>query len=171
MPEEAKASDCDGAKDGELITRLEETAEEIKDEVAEIRAIFSGPIPPPDLVRAYEDALPGLADRIVGLAESEGEHRRRQEEVALDSNIEVNRKLVDAHIREVRTGQLYALVIAIVAIGCGSFVAVSGGQFAGAVIGAGGLVGIVTAFIQGRRKDDSTQEEKGADMHNSSDTE
>ncbi len=32
---------------------------------------FSGPIPPPDLLRTYEEILPGTADRILAMAERE----------------------------------------------------------------------------------------------------
>lgn len=37
---------------------------------------FTGPIPPPAELAAYEQALPGLADRLVTVAERESEHRR-----------------------------------------------------------------------------------------------
>jgi uncharacterized membrane protein len=112
MTDSVSKSDCGSAKEGELITRLEEAAQEIKGEVAEIRAIFTGPIPPPEMIGAYESALPGLANRIMMMAESEGQHRHAQEQKALDAEIETkrqalnadiesNKKLVDAHIREV----------------------------------------------------------------------
>jgi uncharacterized membrane protein len=169
MTDSVSKSDCGSAKEGELITRLEEAAQEIKGEVAEIRAIFTGPIPPPEMIGAYESALPGLANRIMMMAESEGQHRHAQEQKALDAEIETkrqalnadiesNKKLVDAHIREVWIGQVFALVIALVALCLGAYVAVQGYQFAGAVIGAGGLAGIVTAFLRGGRKDDSSKE-------------
>ena len=37
---------------------------------------FEGPIPPPQVLKGYEEALPGLADRIVTMAEEEARHRR-----------------------------------------------------------------------------------------------
>jgi uncharacterized membrane protein len=40
---------------------------------------FAGPLPPPDLLADYERALPGLAERIVAMAENEGRHRRSLE--------------------------------------------------------------------------------------------
>lgn len=40
------------------------------------RETFAGPLPPPALLGEYEEALPGLAERIVVMAESEGCHRR-----------------------------------------------------------------------------------------------
>ena len=40
---------------------------------------FSGPLPHPDLFRAYEDTLPGAADRILTMAES-GQNSRHSRE-------------------------------------------------------------------------------------------
>ncbi|HEX5871729.1 MAG TPA: DUF2335 domain-containing protein [Longimicrobium sp.] len=37
---------------------------------------FIGPLPPPEVLAKYERALPGLADRLVVIAERESEHRR-----------------------------------------------------------------------------------------------
>jgi uncharacterized membrane protein len=37
---------------------------------------FIGPIPPPHQLAEYEVALPGLADRLVRIAERESDHRR-----------------------------------------------------------------------------------------------
>ena len=36
---------------------------------------FSGPLPPPNVLSAYEDLLPGAADRIITMAEKQLEHR------------------------------------------------------------------------------------------------
>jgi uncharacterized membrane protein len=40
---------------------------------------FSGPLPPPELLARYNEALPGGAERIVALAEEQASHRRRME--------------------------------------------------------------------------------------------
>src|SRR5688572_22006183 len=39
-------------------------------------ASFTGPLPIPTLLREYDNVLPGLAERIVAMAEDEGEARR-----------------------------------------------------------------------------------------------
>ena len=59
----------------------EETAEKIlKDEEAILSIIrqssFSGPLPPPQILEKYESIVPGSADRIIGMAEKQSEHRR-----------------------------------------------------------------------------------------------
>jgi len=40
---------------------------------------FAGPLPPPQVLEGYNQAVPGLADRIVTMAEDEGRHRREKE--------------------------------------------------------------------------------------------
>lgn len=37
---------------------------------------FQGPLPPPAVLVDYDQALPGLGERIVRMAEKEGDHRR-----------------------------------------------------------------------------------------------
>jgi hypothetical protein len=45
---------------------------------------FQGPLPPPDLLRGYQDILPDAPERIFQLTEKEFSHRQRMEEKALD---------------------------------------------------------------------------------------
>jgi uncharacterized membrane protein len=42
-------------------------------------ARFAGPLPPPAILRDYEAVIPGLGERIVRMAEKEGDHRRAVE--------------------------------------------------------------------------------------------
>lgn len=44
---------------------------------------YSGPLPPPHVLRDYEDVLPGLADRIVTMAEKQLDHRMRLEKTVI----------------------------------------------------------------------------------------
>lgn len=64
-------------------------------------ATFTSPLPPPQFLDAYEATLPGAADRILALTESEAEHR--QQMVA---------RLVDADAHRTRRGLLYVFVLA-----------------------------------------------------------
>lgn len=45
---------------------------------------YSGPLPPPAMLRAYEDVVPGGAARIFDLMEKESDHRRSQERQELE---------------------------------------------------------------------------------------
>lgn len=48
---------------------------------------YSGQIPPPDLLRGFDDLLPGTAARLIQWAEDEQQHRRHLEREAQASNI------------------------------------------------------------------------------------
>ena len=44
-----------------------------------IQSEFSGPLPPPNIIKGYEDILPGAADRILSMAENQAKHRQEIE--------------------------------------------------------------------------------------------
>lgn len=50
---------------------------------------FHGPIPPPALLEHYDKIIPGAAERILAMAESETAHRHQQETLAIEANIAV----------------------------------------------------------------------------------
>jgi len=108
---------------------------------------FQGPIPHPSILAGYEQVLPGAADRIISLAESETKHRHEMEKKILDAEIAGNR----SEVREVLMGQVFAFIIALSTIGSGAYTAVNGAQFAGSIIGTAGVSGLVYVFIMGRK--------------------
>lgn len=106
----------------------------------------AGPIPSPDLLRQYEALRPGLADRIVKMAEEEAQHRR-----AIETEIiAVQSRDQNAYRFSELLGQIFGLLIGLTAISGAVFCAVHGAQIAGAFIGTTGVTGLVTAFILGR---------------------
>jgi hypothetical protein len=58
-----------------------------------MQSSFVGPLPPPGLLKGYEDVCPGSAQRIIAMAETQSAHR---------SQIEV--KMSDANVEEMRLG-------------------------------------------------------------------
>lgn len=78
--------------DSAIDTILKAVPEEQKDEAIKALMIikeeaFEGPIPPPSLFREYEATLPGSADRILKLAESQQAHRIEIEKTAVNSQM------------------------------------------------------------------------------------
>lgn len=49
--------------------------------------MFSGPLPHPVVLRAYEESTPGISARFVHVWEKEQEHRHAQEKVALTAQL------------------------------------------------------------------------------------
>ena len=62
---------------------------------------FSGPIPPPELLIKYNDALPGGAERIMAMAENQSQHRQQLERLVIEANCRVQ-----------KTAPIYGFVIA-----------------------------------------------------------
>lgn len=49
--------------------------------------IFSGPLPPPEILARYDEIVPGAADRILVMAEKQADHRRYLERRVIDSDM------------------------------------------------------------------------------------
>lgn len=73
-----------------------------------------------------------------------------ESEVAHRQNLEIT--IVKNEAREARIGQICALTIGIVAIVAGVVAAAYGAEMPAAVIGGGGVIGLVAVFIWGRKK-------------------
>jgi uncharacterized membrane protein len=105
---------------------------------------FAGPLPPPEILEGYERACPGSAKRIIELTEIQGAHRRLMEQRALEAQLEGMRR----QFQEARLGQVLAVAVAVLFLGSGTFIAVQGHPWPGALLGIVGLSGIFTAFLR-----------------------
>lgn len=114
-----------------LATERETGDQESKGElVAQYQeASFSGPLPPPALLRQYEEILPGTAERIVSMAEKEQGHRHLQDSQALkaatSSDSQVN---------------WLSFAIAIAYLAAAVFVALNASSTVAGILGGTGLV-------------------------------
>jgi uncharacterized membrane protein len=120
--------------------------------VAHRASAFSGPIPPPEILKGYNEIAPGLAERIVAMAEREADHRHGIDHKALDADISEQNKMFS----EARLGQICGLIIGLAAIVAGAYTAISGAQWPGGIIGGGGVIGLVSVFIYGRKQPPNT---------------
>ena len=100
---------------------------------------FSGILPPADLLRQYDEIVPGSAQLIINGFQKQSEHRQAIEKRALE-----------AQIADTRRGQIFGLVIGLAAIIGGSLTAILSSEWAGAFIGGGGVIGLVSVFVIGR---------------------
>jgi hypothetical protein len=98
-------------------------------------ALFSGPIPPPDLLDRYNQMIPDGANRILKMAENQSTHRQFIEKWAIVGGT------ILSYI-----GVLCAAVIAIGALYIGSDLIKSGHVIPGSVLGGSHGVGPRQAF-------------------------
>lgn len=66
------------ASDGPRSNLLDDAQSgEFPEEIIQLAMRYAGPLPPPGMLKQYNDALPDGADRIVSSWEWEGQHRRK----------------------------------------------------------------------------------------------
>ena len=99
-------------------------------------AASSRPLPPPAMYRAYDEVLPGSAERILRMAEREQDHRIEWERDTL-------RQVPHQH----RLGTLVALSSLAVA----GVLAMYGHAWVAGIIGCSGMAGSVVSFVRNPR--------------------
>jgi uncharacterized membrane protein len=104
-----------------------------------------GPLPDVETLEGYSNLIPDGADRVMRMAERQSEHR-----------MELEKKVLEGQTRQSGVGQVLAFLIGLAALGASVYVIVQGAEWPGALIGVGGITGLVTAFIKGK---DSQQQE------------
>ncbi len=97
---------------------------------------FSGPMPPPEMLRQYEEVLPGLANRIVTLAENQSSHRIRLE-----------RRVTTSNIWRAHFGQLFAFLIAVCGIVAGTYLIINNKSAEGIAAILTPITGIAGVFV------------------------
>jgi uncharacterized membrane protein len=103
------------------------------------RTQFIGPIPPPEILLKYNEALPNAAERIVAMAESQLKHRQTLERQVIDSNCKAQQR-----------GPIYGLIVCLSAIGSGVYLIHSGQSAAGLAAIITALAGLAVVFITGK---------------------
>lgn len=104
------------------------------------QTLHSGPIPAPDMFKAYGEVLPDAPDRILRMAEDEAKGRRDREMWKVKGDV------ILAHV-----GVACGLVIGVTTVIAGAWVAMNGHDWAGFGLGSTGVAGLVGVFIYGTR--------------------
>lgn len=114
---------------------------------------FAGPIPPPQVLKGYEDILPGSADRILKMAENQQQHR-----------IEIEKKAISSQSENSKRGQIFAFIVFILCSFIGlAFAYFDMKTFAGIFL-TGTMLALVALFIGGRVKIQANLKEKSKDQ-------
>lgn len=101
---------------------------------------FSGPIPPPELLRGYEEILPGAADRIISMTEKQLDHRTNMESMI------VNRTLTQKN-----TGMILGFLIVLCILGIVVLLIFKGHITLAAILGTTTLLGVASIFVLGAK--------------------
>ncbi len=112
---------------------------------------YSGPLPPPSMLKAYDDVIPGAAERILALAERQAAHRQKIEST-----------VVRGDTMRSWAGLIAGAFVAVLFLGVAALLVSTGHDLAGVAIGTTTLVSIVGTFIYGtesRRRERTTKYE------------
>lgn len=102
---------------------------------------FEGPIPPPDLLRQYNEIIPDGANRIVRMAENQSGHR-----------IELETTVIKGDNKRANWGLITGFTIGVLIIVLSFILIREGHDTAGTILGSIDLVGLVGVFVFGRSR-------------------
>ena len=108
--------------------------------------LWQGPLPPPEMLKLYNDAFPNGAERIFTEVQRQATHR-----------IELEKRLIPEQLRQSERGQLFGLVVALSFLIAAFVLVALGHGLYGTIIGSIDLVALVTVFVIGRREQDRVQ--------------
>jgi uncharacterized membrane protein len=115
-------------------------------------ASFSGPLPHPEVLRGYEELVPGAAERILKMAEEQARHRQGLERI-----------VVAGGSRRANIGMWLGFIISMVVLALSAALILKDHEVAGTVIGSVDLVSLATVFVVGRVDQRTERVQKAAE--------
>ena len=91
----------------------------------------SGPLPDPESLIAYNGVITDGANRIMTMAETQQRHR-----------IKIETYVIESQSLQSKLGQIFGLIIGLVGIGCGTYLAATGQQYVGGLIAGGTVISL-----------------------------
>lgn len=108
--------------------------------VAAQLSYWSGPTPSPDVLREYNEIVPGSAERIIAMAERQAEHRQNLETMA-----------VKGGTGRAYLGSVFGFIIGMTAVLGGLYLAVNGQELGGYAVMLGTVATLAGVFVYGRK--------------------
>lgn len=96
---------------------------------------FSGPLPHPEILKQYDEIVPGMAERILIMAEKEQEHQ-----------LHTDKQIVEAQINEIKFGRICGLLLILVLIILSAIFAYLNHPYL-ACVALSLILGIATIFV------------------------
>ena len=116
-------------------------------------SLFSGPIPPPALMKEYAEIDPEFPRRFFEVADKQLAHDHAVEKDIIASNKEI---VLNNQNLEKR-GQLFGFILALVGLFGGITASLFGSPIFGSIIGVGGLALLAGVFVYSRKNGFSLQ--------------
>ena len=117
-----------------------------------VQASWRGPLPPPDILRRYDEVLPGTAGRILDMAESRHRYQLQYAKTAQEQEgfaLETTRKVAAGDVMQGYLGVIFAFIIAMTGLAGGIYLSATGRWEPGLAIRLSSLAGLVGVFVYG----------------------
>lgn len=124
----------------EKISIIENSSKQGRDPREILTAFHSGPLPPPSILEGYERVLPGSAERIVKMAETQSLHRQLLEKT-----------LVSTSSRNSTMGLIFGFIIAVIAFALSAYLIYTSHVVVGGIMGSAVIVALVGVFVYGSK--------------------
>lgn len=99
----------------------------------------SGPLPDSESLIQYNSVIPDGADRIMRMAEKQQDHR-----------MSIEKKVINSQSKQSGLGQVFGLIIGVIGIASGTYLASIGATTVGGIIAGGTVVSLVSVFVIGK---------------------
>ncbi len=142
---EVNSLEKDGQNDLiDAIEQIEPIIEKLPEEERKIvmRVVlsqFKGAIPPPEILVAYNDAVPNGADRLLKMTENELQHGIEMQKTALNSSI-----------KHTTRGQIIGFSLSIACLGISAFLGYLDHDVLAGIIATTTIIALVTTFVLGQ---------------------
>lgn len=101
---------------------------------------FSGPIPPPEVLKGYNSIIKDGAERIIAMAEKQSAHRMQLEDHAIKEEL-----------KQSRLGQIFGFTIGLTGMVIAAVLAILGHEATAGIFGTTLIIGLVAVFVHGKR--------------------
>ncbi len=125
-------------------------------EIVRYTEMYSGPIPPPNFLKGYQDVIPDAPERILKMAENiQSAQIEGQREI-----IKQNGMNIANSFKANKSSQIFAFILVVFLILTGFVLTLTGHDTVGGIIFSTTIVGVATIFIVGKIKDRKSEDNK-----------
>jgi uncharacterized membrane protein len=117
---------------------------------------FSGPLPPPETLDRYNQILPGAAERIITMAESQHQHRQGLETLVIHSNVKAQ-----------KLGTILGFIVAMTVVLGGMYLVHEGKNAPGLAAILTALASLVGVFLYSKREQQKDLAKKAENLASS----
>ena len=140
------------SRSNKQVSKPAQTAQQVQT-IQATQTTFTGPMPPPELLRQYDAVVLGAAERILVMAEKEAQHRQAQESQALNANVQAQKQQLNITEQQTKAtfwsdaiGQVCGFIVSLICIAGAVYLALNGQPWVAGLLAGLPLAAIIRAF-------------------------